>query len=261
VTITAVLFDLDDTLFDHRACTRAALAELRERFAVLGRVPAALVEAEHRRLLEGLHLQVLAGQLTVDDARVERFRQLLAFAGGPAGAEAAAAAAAAYREAYVAHWRPVDGALDLLSALHGRVSTAVVTNNVASEQRQKIAACGFGPLLDAVVISEEAGVTKPDPRIFSQAIGLLGCRADQAVMIGDAWETDIVGARAAGIRPIWFNRFGADSPDRSVPEFHSLIPSSSVLSVLMPNPESRIPPATPKPAGRPFGEGGSPGSL
>jgi putative hydrolase of the HAD superfamily len=253
VTITAVLFDLDDTLFDHWACTRAALAELRERFAVLGRVPAPLVETEHRRLLEELHLQVLAGELTVDGARVDRFRRLLAFAGGPADAASAAEAAAAYRAAYIAHWRPVEGALELLSALHERLSTCVVTNNVASEQRQKIAACGFGPLIDALVISEEAGVTKPDPRIFSLALERLGRPAGEAVMVGDAWDTDIAGARAAGIRPIWFNRFGAASPDRSVTEVTSLVPAASVLSLLLRGTESRIPNPEPRVA--------SPGSL
>jgi putative hydrolase of the HAD superfamily len=259
VAITAVLFDLDDTLFDHWACTRAALADLRERFPVLGRMPVGEVETEHRRLLEDLHLRVLAGGITVDQARVERFRRLLAFAGEAAGEEAAADAAAAYRAAYLAHWRPVDGALELLEALHGQVLTGIVTNNVAAEQRLKIAACGFGPWLDAVIISEEAGVTKPDPRIFRLALDALSCDAGDAVMIGDAWGTDIEGARAAGIRPVWFNRVGAASPDPSVTELHSLAPTSLVLSVLFPNPESRIPPATPKPAGRPFGEGGSPG--
>ena len=236
MAITAVLFDLDDTLFDHSACTRAALAALRERFAVLGRVPAALVETEHRRLLEALHLRVLAGQLTVDDARTERFRRLLAFAGGTPDAASPIDVAAAYRTAYLAHWRPVEGALELLAALHGRISTGVVTNNVASEQRQKIAACGFGPLLDAVIISEEAGVAKPDPRIFDLALESLGAEAGETVMIGDAWETDIAGAFAAGIRPIWFNRLGAASPDHSVTEITSLVPVGFVLSLLFPSP-------------------------
>jgi len=241
VTVTAVLFDLDDTLFDHWACTRTALADLRQQFPALGGVPAGAVEAEHRRLLEDLHLRVLAGRMTVDDARVERFRQLLVFAGGTASAGDAAAAAAIYRSAYLAHWRPVEGALDLLEDLHGRLSTGVVTNNVAAEQRQKIAACGFGPLLDVVVISEEAGAAKPDPRIFCLALDQLGCEAGEAVMIGDAWDTDIAGARAAGIRPIWFNRFGGVSPDRTVQEISALVPVAVVLSALFANPESRAP--------------------
>jgi len=266
VTVAAVLFDLDDTLFDHWACTHAALAALGERFPALGGAPAGLVEAEHRRLLEELHLQVLAGRITVDDARVERFRRLLAFAGGTPGEEAAADAAAAYRTAYLAHWRPVEGASELLAALHGRVSTGVVTNNVAAEQRQKIAACGFGPLLDAVVISEEAGATKPDPRIFRMALDQLGCEAGETVMIGDAWDTDITGARAASIRPIWFNRFSGVSPDRTVQEISALVPVAVVLSVLFAKHESRAPnPESPVPSPDPRFRGGddvpSPGSL
>jgi HAD superfamily hydrolase (TIGR01509 family) len=241
VAISAVLFDLDDTLFDHSSCTRAALAQLRQHYPALDRLPAGRIEAEHRRLLDELHLHVLAGRMSVDEARVKRFGQLLDFAGNGAHAGAAEEAAALYRAAYLRHWRPVDGAVDLLEALHERVSTGVVTNNVAAEQRQKITACAFGPLLDVVVISEEAGVTKPDPRIFRLALDRLGRAAEETVMIGDAWDTDIVGARAAGIRPIWFNRFGAASPDRSVTEIRSLMPLSSVLPVLFPNPESRAP--------------------
>jgi len=241
VATTAVLFDLDDTLFDHWACTRAALAALRNRFPAFEHQPVDRVEVEHRRLLEELHLQVLAGRMTVDDARIERFRQLLGFVGEAADADSAVEAAAAYRAAYRGHWRPVEGARDLLAAVHERVATGVVTNNVAFEQRQKIAACGFGPLLDVAVISEEAGVTKPDPRIFRMALDQLGCPAGETVMIGDAWATDIVGARAAGIRPVWFNRFGAPSPDRSVTEVRSLAPVSVVLSVLFQSPESRVP--------------------
>ncbi|HSP89582.1 MAG TPA: HAD-IA family hydrolase, partial [Vicinamibacterales bacterium] len=115
-------------------------------------------------------------------------------------------------------------------------STGVVTNNVASEQRQKIAACGFGPLRDAVIISEEEGVAKPDPRIFSLALETLGAEAGKTVMIGDAWETDIAGARAAGVHPIWFNRLGAASPDRRVTEIQSLVPVGCVLSLIFPSP-------------------------
>jgi HAD superfamily hydrolase (TIGR01509 family) len=241
VAITAVLFDLDDTLFDHSACTRAALADLRERVPALGCVPAEEFEAEHRRLLEQLHLRVLTGQMTVDEARTERFRQLLAFAGGSADPVAAADAAATYRAAYIGHWRPVEGALGLLAAVHGRVATGVVTNNVASEQRQKIAACGFGPLLDAAIISEDAGVAKPDPRIFRTALDALGRRADESVMIGDGWDTDIAGARAAGIRPIWFNRFVGASPDPSVEEIASLVPAADVLALLFPSPQPLAP--------------------
>ena len=237
MTTTAVLFDLDDTLFDHWSCTREALSALRERYAALGVMPLEAIEAEHGHLLEALHLEVLAGRLTVDHARIQRFRRLFEYAGETGADDTARAAASAYREAYVAHWRPVAGALALLAAVRERAAIGVVTNNMASEQRQKIDACGFSPYLDAVVISEEAGVAKPDPRIFEIAIGRLGRPRAETVMIGDAWATDVAGARAAGLRAVWFNRFGAASPDPSVSEIGSLAPAASVLAAIFPNHE------------------------
>ena len=234
---TAVLFDLDDTLFDHWSCTREALRALRRRYAELGEAPQEALEAEHGTLLEALHLEVLAGRLTVDEARIERFRRLFGHPGETVDDRLAQAAASTYREAYVSHWRPVAGALALLAAARERAAIGVVTNNIASEQRQKIDACGFSPYLDTVVTSEEAGVAKPDPRIFEIAIGRLGRPREETVMVGDAWATDVAGARAAGLRAIWFNRFGAASPDPSVSEIGSLAPAASVLAAIFPNHE------------------------
>ena len=237
MTTTAVLFDLDDTLFDHWSCTREALSALRERYAAFGVMPLEAFEAEHGHLLDELHLEVLAGRLTVADARIERFRRLFGHPGETVDDRLAQAAASTYREAYVSHWRPVAGALALLAAARERAAIGVVTNNIASEQRQKIDACGFCPYLDTVVTSEEAGVAKPDPRIFEIAIGRLGRPREETVMVGDAWATDVAGARAAGLRAIWFNRFGAASPDPSVSEIGSLAPAASVLAAIFPNHE------------------------
>ena len=239
VTTAAVLFDLDDTLFDHWSCTREALRTLRARFGAFGRMPLEAFEAKHGYVLEELHLEVMGGRLTADDARVQRFRRLFEYAGETGDDDKARAAASAYREAYVAHWRPVAGALALLAAVRGRATIGVVTNNVASEQHQKLDACGFRPYLDAVVISEEAGVAKPDPRIFEIAIARLSRPREETVMIGDAWATDVAGARAAGLRAIWFNRFGAQSPDPTVPEISSLALTERLLSTFFPNHEPR----------------------
>ena len=233
MTTSAVLFDLDDTLFDHWGCTRAALRALQARHDVFRAWTFDAFDAAHRALLEALHLDVLAGRLSVDEARVRRFRRLVEQAGGESSDASARTLAADYREVYVASWQPVPGARALLQALHGRVATGIVTNNVAVEQYQKIEACGFGPYLDAIVISEEAGVVKPDPRIFDQALARIGLSPKAAVMVGDAWDTDIAGARAAGIRPIWFNRFGAASPDTSVPEIDSLEPADTIVERIL----------------------------
>ncbi len=232
--VRAVLFDLDDTLFDHSACTRVALRAIQRAFPVFAAWPFDDFERRHAALLELLHVEVLAGRSTVDDARLERFGRLAAEAGDDADAVRAPEIARAYRDAYVASWGPVPGARELLSTLHGRVGLGIVTNNVVTEQRQKIEACGFSTLVHAVVISEEVGIAKPDPRIFNECLRRLGVDAEEAVMVGDSWPSDIVGARAAGLRPVWFNPAGAPVPDGSdITQLASLEPADAVTSVLL----------------------------
>jgi putative hydrolase of the HAD superfamily len=70
--------------------------------------------------------------------------------------------------------------------------------------------CGLGELLDGAVSSAVAGARKPDPAIFEPALELAGCAPEQAVHVGDTAAEDVVGARAAGIRPLLLDRNGND---------------------------------------------------
>ncbi len=230
--IRAVLFDLDDTLFDHRHGACQALAAVRDGHEALRAVDPADLERRHSEILEVLHLRVLAKEIGLDEARLERFRRLLDSVGG--GDRAAVdRAAAAYRQRYVESWREVAGATALLRALAGRVRIGIVSNNLTREQHEKLRFCGFDTLVDAVVISEEAGASKPDPAIFGLALERIGATADETVMVGDAWRTDIAGARAAGLRAIWFNPAGRPRPDRwdDVGEIRSLDPPGLMAAI------------------------------
>lgn len=231
----AVLFDLDDTLFDHRHGTHQALAALQVRYPCFRGWTHEAFAARHSQLLERLHLDVLAGMLSVDEARIRRFGDLLAEAGEPEAAELAAEAAAAYRAAYLAAWRLVPGSNALLAALRSRgLGIGVVTNNVVSEQTRKIDALGLRPFLDSVVISEAAGVTKPDPRIFFLALAELSAEPAEAVMVGDSWTADVVGARAAGLRAVWFNPEGRERPAAGeVPELASFEPTADAVATIL----------------------------
>lgn len=229
----AVLLDLDDTLFDHRHGAREALAAVRDSHSCFASIAPHDLDRRHGEILEELHLRVLSGELGLDAARRERFRRLLETAGGDSGSEAVQAAAEAYRERYMRSWREVAGAGALLRALRARARVGIVSNNLTREQHDKLRFCGFLEHLDAIVISEEAGVSKPDPRIFRLALERIGAGAHETVMIGDAWKNDIAGARAAGLRAIWFNPTGKPRPEPAVEvdEIRSLDPAE-VLPVV-----------------------------
>ena len=72
---------------------------------------------------------------------------------------------------------------------------------------------GLRGLVDAVVISAELGVAKPDPAIFRAALDRLGASAADAMHVGDSVEADVAGARAAGLEAVLVARNGGQTPD------------------------------------------------
>lgn len=225
-----LLCDLDDTLFDHQHATRAALSRLQAADPRLQQWPLEDLKARHHILLEQFHQEVLAGRLTIDEAREQRFQALV-------GGGDAAGLAQAYREAYTTDWREVAGASALLRAVRDRGwAVVIVTNNIVSEQRLKLARIGLADLVDHLVTSEEVGVSKPHAGIFHHALGVVDAAPADAVMLGDAWPADVEGARAVGIRPVWLNRHGVASPDPTVAELRALTPTGDVLHALHPHP-------------------------
>ena len=85
-------------------------------------------------------------------------------------------------------------------------SLAVVTNGPTSVQAHKIRAAGLDEVADAVCISEEVGVRKPDPLIFRTAARRAGVSLEGAWMIGDNLDADIAGAQGVGVRSVWVKR-------------------------------------------------------
>ena len=71
----------------------------------------------------------------------------------------------------------------------------------------------------ALVTSQDVAAYKPSPRIFQQALAVLGLRADEVLHVGDSLSADVAGARAAGITAVWVNRRGRPVPDDMDPAF------------------------------------------
>jgi HAD superfamily hydrolase (TIGR01509 family) len=97
-------------------------------------------------------------------------------------------------------------AAELLAALHARFSLGLVTN--AGTVGERTLRCEHFPALlkpfDVIVVCGENGLPlKPAPAGFLRALATLRVRPEQAVFVGDNWATDILGARAAGMFPVW----------------------------------------------------------
>jgi putative hydrolase of the HAD superfamily len=228
-----VLFDLDDTLFDHDHACRSGIARVRRGYARWGGHAAPQLYAEYSRQLEALHPKVLAGVLSTAEARLERFHGLARWCGFEIDRSEAAGFAQQYRQQYLRARRAVPGARAVLERLHGRVTIGVVTNNRVEDQHDKIRAIGIDRRIDFLVISEAVGCSKPDPRIFRIALAEAGAEAEEAAMIGDSWVSDVMGARGAGIPAIWFNRLHQRAPEPvDVPTIESYAPIGTLTRLL-----------------------------
>ena len=86
------------------------------------------------------------------------------------------------------------------------IPIGVVTNGPTDLQRAKIRESGVEFHVDAYVISEELGISKPEPRIFVKALELIGANSDTTLFVGDNPEADILGAQALGMRTAWVRR-------------------------------------------------------
>jgi HAD superfamily hydrolase (TIGR01549 family) len=216
---------MDDTLFDHSMTCRAALTALRREHPFLRRVPLVEQWRSYAELLWTTHTEVQLGHRTIEDARRERFVLLSRRAGRRVSLEDAEDLSEAYREHYQRLRRAVPGAPEAVRALHRTARVGIVTNNTRAEQQGKLAFLGLEDDIDFLIASADLGVAKPHPSIFRAALAEAGTAAPTAVMVGDSWSSDVEGARAVGIRAVWFNRFRLPRPEGvEVAEFASFRP-------------------------------------
>ena len=105
-----------------------------------------------------------------------------------------------------AHFSLLPGAEELVRYLAAKYPLTVVTNGFVEVQYEKFDKSGLRDCFAHIVLSEEVGSQKPNPRIFEEALRLNGLQAEDVVMIGDSWNSDIQGAINAGIDQIWIRK-------------------------------------------------------
>jgi putative hydrolase of the HAD superfamily len=98
------------------------------------------------------------------------------------------------------------GAEELVRYLAKKYPLTVVTNGFVEVQYEKFDKSGLRDCFAHIVLSEEVGCQKPNPRIFEEALRMNGLKAEEVVMIGDSWNSDIQGAINAGIDQIWIRK-------------------------------------------------------
>jgi putative hydrolase of the HAD superfamily len=217
----AVFFDLDDTLCDTIG-TREARARMA--FEALARERPDLDGEELvARVMEPTGNRVVRGVPAV----VEELRL--------AGSKAGRAATSVWLfDGCIGLLRAFEGVAETVDRLRDDYTLGVITNGDGKLQRAKWLRLSLG--IELVVISGECGFEKPDPRIFEYACSLAGVAPREAAFVGDRLDVDIAGAKATGMRAVWFNHWGGvldgarPAPDAVIERFPELVDVLPVLA-------------------------------
>ncbi|MEU4391538.1 HAD family hydrolase [Kribbella sp. NPDC023855] len=196
----AVIFDLDDTLFDH---TSSAIAGLRAWVPVLtglevdDELVATWFDIEGRQ-----YGRWLTGELTHQGQRRARLHEFLPLLGQPLPAtdEELDRVFAGYLDEYRASWTAFPDARPALEVARGNGwRIGVLTNGNTVQQNAKLVAIGLADLVDVVSTSEALGFSKPAIEAYHLTCEALGTDPAETLMIGDNLDLDVLGARAAGL--------------------------------------------------------------
>jgi len=185
VTIRAVLFDLDGTLHDRARTVRRYLEGHVRRFS--------LPEGYAERWAE------------LDDfgyrPKAEVFPRLVREFGLK---HDPAMLLQDFNDHAWADCQPMPHTLEVLDTLRQRgLKLGLVTNGRSDKQRQCLGGLGLDDAFDAVLISEEVGFGKPDPRLYALALDALDRPPSEVLFVGDSPRNDVAGPQAAGMRAAW----------------------------------------------------------
>ncbi|WP_336135738.1 HAD family hydrolase [Natronomonas amylolytica] len=205
--LDAVLFDIDDTLCRYR---RSGAEILDAAFERTGHDPFITLSEYH-----GRYPEFVDDSDSMTDLRERCFAAIAESKGrDPETGRAVAQAFAAERDH--ANVEPLPGVDEALSAVDG-LPVGVVTNGAPEMQTQKLAGIGLEDAFDTVVYAGYDAPAKPNPEPFETALSELSASPDRTLHVGNSLQSDVAGARAAGLRSVWVP--DSDEPAEPEPDY------------------------------------------
>lgn len=206
MTIDHIFFDLDRTLWDFDRNSHEALSQIFDRLELHTQIQnkRAFI-SDYKRINEQMWAEYRQGTLPKEQLRVGRFLKTLKKYGIDDYT-----IAETYSESYIALCPHLTllfpNAIETLETLKNRGKKMhIITNGFSEVQHLKLQKSGLEKYFDVVLCSDAFGASKPDARIFHEALKLSGAAPKFSAMIGDHLETDVLGANAVGMQGLLFD--------------------------------------------------------
>ncbi|MFE9612509.1 HAD family hydrolase [Streptomyces sp. NPDC006012] len=214
MSIRAVVWDVDDTLFDYTSADRAGMHAHLAAEGLLHRYDSAEQALVHWREITDLQwARFGSGEVGFEEQRRDRVRMFL-------GAELTDDEAESWFLRYVRHyeaaWSLFPDVLPVLDALAASHRHAVLSNSSLRVQDPKLRALGVRDRFEAVLCAAELGVSKPAGAAFLAACAALELPPHEVAYVGDHPEIDGRGAAEAGLLSVWIDRVGEPAGDTAV---------------------------------------------
>lgn len=199
--IKAVVFDLDNTLYDYDTYNKTA--EERLFHSMSEEFDISICDAHNLLSQAKAHIKQL-GCVAASHNRL-LYMQNICEQMGKSPFEYAMKLYYCYWDTILELMRPFDYVMPLFKYLKDKgIKIAILTDMTAHIQYRKIERLGLGKYIDCIVTSEEAGAEKPDVKMFKCIIDKLGFKPNEILMIGDSLCKDVDGAKTAGMKAILY---------------------------------------------------------
>ncbi|MGV9313175.1 HAD family hydrolase [Streptomyces sp. NPDC003691] len=205
MTIRAVLWDIDDTIFDYRGADIAGMREhLRAEGLFGGDTSAEQALRRWQRVTAHHWARFSAGEVDFPGQRRDRVRT---FTGQRLDDAEADAWFGRYLVHFEAAWSLFPDTVPALDGLAG-YRHALLSNSASGVQEHKLRTLGVRHRFEAMVCAADLGTAKPAAAAFHAACEAVGLAPEEVAYVGDEPDIDARGAAEAGLRGIWLDRTG-----------------------------------------------------